>query len=290
MNDTSAVTVLRQPSQRPRRRPVGARATTREARAEAVHRAICVMRDRLSEPLAHEELAQAALLSQYHFNRVFRIVTGVSPGRFLTALRMAEAKRLLLTTPLRVTDVCFSVGFESLGTFTTRFGQFVGIPPQQLRSLIGQYGSRALTTLVAEGGGHGPKDSLAGTVATPAGPGCFAMVGLFATAVPQCLPTACTALWAPGRFRVGPVPPGTYSVLALGFPASRTVLDAMLTAPSGLIVGRQPRAVPGAGRGLAPIELRLGTASSFDPPVVLAGPVLAASAQDKRNAATPAML
>lgn len=126
---------------------IGPRESTRVSWHQAVERAVQFMREHMADPLALEVLARAALLSPYHFNRVFRQVTGIPPGQFLTALRMAEGKRLLLTTSQRVTDVCFAVGFESLGTFTTRFGQLVGVAPQELRRLAERHGRRSIACL-----------------------------------------------------------------------------------------------------------------------------------------------
>jgi AraC family transcriptional regulator len=261
----------------------GARACTRVMRQEAVERAVRVMRERFAEPLPHEEIARAALLSQYHFNRVFRLVTGVSPGRFLTAVRMAEARRLLLTTRLRVTDVCFAVGFEGLGTFTTRFGQLVGLAPQQLRFQLKIYGDASLADLAA-GGRASSLVALQGRVQTPETAPCFALVGLFPTGLPHNIPAACTPLWASGGFTIGPVKPGAYHVLALAFPAAATVREAMHKDPSQVLVGRLERPVhlvPGARLQVCPLRLRLPAA--IDPPVVMAGPLLAALAQDKRT-------
>src|SRR5437763_3941434 len=101
----------------------------------AVERVIAAMRERPGEPLTLETMGKIAGLSPHHFNRVFRRVTGVPPRRFLGALRLEAAKQLLLTTPLSVTEVCFEVGYGSVGTFTTRFTQLVGVPPGELRRL-----------------------------------------------------------------------------------------------------------------------------------------------------------
>jgi len=92
---------------------------TAAARVEAVVRALTVMRQRLGEPQSLRDLARAAYLSPFHFHRVFRSVTSVTPGRFLAAMRMAEAKRLLVETPISVTDISIAVGYSSFGTFTT---------------------------------------------------------------------------------------------------------------------------------------------------------------------------
>jgi AraC-like DNA-binding protein len=103
---------------------------------EAVDRVIKVMREGLSEPLTLQDMADAAMFSPYYLNRVFRRVTGLPPRRFLAAMRLASAKRLLLTTPLTSTDICFRIGYNSYGTFITRFTERVGLAPQRLRSIM----------------------------------------------------------------------------------------------------------------------------------------------------------
>src|SRR3954452_5216396 len=63
--------------------------------AVAVHQALTFMREHLSEPQGLTDHARAASLSPFYFHRVFKGLTGVTPGKFLTSLRLAEAKRLL---------------------------------------------------------------------------------------------------------------------------------------------------------------------------------------------------
>src|SRR5215204_1695998 len=74
------------------------RSTTSALRYQAVEQVILVMRRRLNEPMSLRELAEVAMLSPYHFSRVFRLVTGVTPCRFLNVLRMEAAKHLLIFT------------------------------------------------------------------------------------------------------------------------------------------------------------------------------------------------
>ena len=80
-------------------------------------------------------MAELAGWSPFHFSRVFTAVVGTSPAAFHAALRLERAKRLLLTTDLPVTEVCFESGYASPGSFTARFGHFVGVSPGRLRRL-----------------------------------------------------------------------------------------------------------------------------------------------------------
>lgn len=99
----------------------------------AVEQAINCMWERYSEPLSLTDIARSAMLSPFHFSRVFKQATGVSPGKFLTAVRMHQAKRMLLATSMNVADVSVAVGYNSPGSFTSRFTDSVGIPPSRFR-------------------------------------------------------------------------------------------------------------------------------------------------------------
>jgi AraC-like DNA-binding protein len=261
----------------------GTRESTRVSWHEAVERAVWVMRERIADPLTLDALARAAILSPYHFNRVFRLVTGIPPGRFLTALRMAEAKQLLLSTSQRVTDVCFAVGFESLGTFTTRFGQLVGVAPQELRRLAERHGARPMASL-AETGEDSSEVGLSGWLDVPVGSCCVALVGLFDGAAPQGLPAGCDIVpHTPGKFRVGQVASGSYRALAIGFPQAETVLDAMLLDSQRMLVGALPEPIRlGHDQGQVNVRLRMQIPARIDPPIVLAAPLLAAEARSAR--------
>src|SRR5487761_1173615 len=102
---------------------------------KAVERAIKCIWERYSEPLSHTEIAQRALLSRFYFARIFRNATGVTPGRFLAAVRIYQAKRMLLSTSMTITDISFAVGYNSLGSFTNHFTDSVGVSPGRFRRI-----------------------------------------------------------------------------------------------------------------------------------------------------------
>src|SRR6185369_15093899 len=74
-------------------------------------------------------LARTALMSTAHFSRSFREAYGETPYSYLMTRRIERAMTLLRRGDLSVTDVCFEVGCSSLGTFSTRFSELVGMPP-----------------------------------------------------------------------------------------------------------------------------------------------------------------
>ncbi len=97
--------------------------------------AIKHLRAHHAEAISLETLASVAGMSREHLCRVFLDLTGISPFRYLSAVRIAAAKRLLLQTGKSVTEVCFEVGYTSLGTFIHRFKAAVGRSPGQFRTL-----------------------------------------------------------------------------------------------------------------------------------------------------------
>ena len=95
------------------------------------------VRDRIdreyAQPLDVEALARGAHMSAGHFSREFRLAYGESPYGYLMTRRIERAMALLRSGELSVTEVCFEVGCSSLGTFSSRFTQLVGMPPSTYR-------------------------------------------------------------------------------------------------------------------------------------------------------------
>lgn len=86
-------------------------------------------------PLDLERISEEACLSRYHFLRLFRKTFKKTPHQYLTHRRIEKAKELLRSSKLTVTDVCFEVGFESLGSFSSLFHKHVGHPPIVYRAI-----------------------------------------------------------------------------------------------------------------------------------------------------------
>ena len=95
------------------------------------------VRDRIdreyAQPLDVEALARDAHMSAGHFSRQFRLAYGESPYGYLMTRRIERAMALLRRGDLSVTEVCFAVGCSSLGTFSSRFTELVGMPPSTYR-------------------------------------------------------------------------------------------------------------------------------------------------------------
>jgi AraC-like DNA-binding protein len=239
---------------------------------QAVERATALIRDKYSEPLTLDDIAGAAIMSRFHFSRVFRQITGISPGRFLTAVRIHEAKRLLLTTQTSIADISCQVGYTSLGTFTTRFTEYVGVSPGRFRRLaelgllhpIGPETHRPGT----------PAGALTGTVRAAggliAGP---VFIGVFDRRIPQGKPEACLTLPAAGDWLMDAVPEGDWYVMAVTLGCGFGLHEP----PSGI---ERPMLVAGGGPirlrrdGLCNVDLTLHPPRPIDPPVLLTLPTL----------------
>ena len=108
---------------------------TPEELADLVHlrRARDLMDRDYAQPLDVPAMARTALMSPAHFSRKFRAAYGETPYSYLMTRRIERAMALLRRGDLSVTDVCFAVGCSSLGTFSTRFTDLVGVPPSVYR-------------------------------------------------------------------------------------------------------------------------------------------------------------
>jgi AraC-like DNA-binding protein len=89
---------------------------------------------RYSEPLGVDDLARAAGLSRAHFSREFRRAFGESPHAYLLTRRLERAAALLRRTDRTVAEICFSVGLQSVGSFTTSFTRMYGVSPTAYRA------------------------------------------------------------------------------------------------------------------------------------------------------------
>ncbi len=82
-----------------------------------------------TEPIDLDRAASVAHLSRFHFHRLFTATYGTTPAAYLSHRRIERAQDLLRSTDLTVTEICFAVGFRSLGSFSSRFKQLVGESP-----------------------------------------------------------------------------------------------------------------------------------------------------------------
>ena len=113
------------------------RVNTLRLRRDAVARRLDAARrfieTHLDEALTLDDIARRAFLSKYHFLRVFKDAFDDTPLRYLRRRRLEAAECLLTRTDLSVTAVCYRVGFESLGSFSSLFRRHAGLSPNAFR-------------------------------------------------------------------------------------------------------------------------------------------------------------
>ncbi|MFJ4769389.1 helix-turn-helix transcriptional regulator [Streptomyces uncialis] len=279
---------------------------------DPVERAVACIRERYGDPLSLTDIAESAMLSRFHFARLFKDTTGITPGRFLAAVRLHQAKRLLLSTSLNVADIAASVGYSSLGSFTTSFTAGVGVSPGRFRRLSrtgggpgvhgpGVHGPGVRGPGLAGVGpaGTGPAGTrpgaragcgaVAGTISLPDGHGnARVYVGAFPTPVVQHPAAAGVVVDVPsGRpscYRLPGVPAGTWYVHAVA------VADGVGPDPRAhrtSLVGGHGSVAVGAG-SVTSTAVRLRRDRPADPPVLLALPDLEPSRTPLAPAGCPA--
>jgi AraC-like DNA-binding protein len=99
---------------------------------------------RYFEPLGVDDLARTAGLSRAHFSREFRRAFGESPHAYLLTRRLERAAALLRNTDRSVTDICFTIGLQSVGSFTTSFTRTYGMSPTAYRETFPPASAHAL--------------------------------------------------------------------------------------------------------------------------------------------------
>ena len=239
----------------------------------AVEGAVACMRERFGDPLTITDLAENAALSRFDFSRLFRQETGVSPGRFLAAVRIGEAKKLIDTTAMDFPDIAAAVGYASPESFARSFTATVGLSPGRFRRLCREQGQAPPAVVAGGGPGYG---SVAGTVSLPAGHGnARVFVGAFATAVVQ-YPALASALVdvpsdRPSCYRLPEVPEGRWHLLAVAVAAG---IGHDPQAVRTALVGGAAQAVSVADGAVTSAALRLRAAGPTDVPVLLALPRL----------------
>lgn len=253
---------------------------------EAVEKVIRFIWERYSEPLSLTEIAGSAALSRFHFTRMFTHATGITPGRFLAAVRIYQAKRMLLNTSMTIADISSAVGYKSLGSFTSHFTESVGISPGRFRRGSRNGGFGLLHPPRSPRAAYG---AVAGTISLPEWHGTARVyVGAFETAIVKHPLAAAVIVDVPnGRpccYHLPDVPEGTWYVHAVG------VADSAVPKPrthrTQLVGGHDPITVTAAAVTSAAVRLR--PSRPTDPPILLALPDLEPPFQPSHHtAATP---
>lgn len=236
---------------------------------QAVRRAITTMQENLGEQITVDDMARSAMFSKFHFTRIFQRATGVSPGRFLSALRLQRAKDLLVSTSLNVADISMRVGYNSVGTFSSRFTRSVGMSPTTYRKLSGF--AHQIPTDPRFGMAKAATAQVYGSISLPPGEASgLVFAGLFPTRVPEGLPVRCSILHRPGLYEFDDVPPGTWYLLAQSVAGDIDEPGGAADSPERLVSVASHGPLTVHNDGVIRADLRLQPAQALDPPVLLA--------------------
>lgn len=252
------------------------------AQYEAVLLAVSAIRGDLSAPHLLADMAASGFYSQFHFHRVFTRHTGTTPGRFLTALRMQEAKRLLAHTSATVMSISDEIGYQSIGSFTTQFTRLVGISPGRFRELVDTLAghritdpdleraqaveSRPVDCSLSLAAGTAPAVDLADRVS---------FVGLFDADLPQGgLSGFGIVRGASGTVLDQTPGQGPVDVFLMSLPSVTDLAQLAVGGAEGMLVGRGRVAGVEGRPPEETAELTLREGNPLDPPVVSAAPAV----------------
>ena len=239
----------------------------------AHERAIRFIYEKYSEPLSLTDIANSAIVSRFHFCRTFKDAIGVTPGRYLSAIRIYQAKRMLLNTRMNVTDIAFAVGFNSLGSFSNHFTDSVGLAPGRFRRVSQRGGIGLPRPRRAPSAAHA---TVTGTIVFPQGYSVGRVyLGAFDTPIVQRRPAAAVIIQPPATasccsFELTAVPSGTWFLRAVAV-ADDTDPEPW-TRRRLLVGGAGPMTI--AADTIISTDIELRTRRPTDLPILLALPDL----------------
>lgn len=241
--------------------------------ANPVERSIEAMWEHYHEPISLADLASTANLSRFHFARVFRARTGTSPGRFLAAVRLSRAKQLLQESSLSITTISYRIGYNSVGTFTSRFTASVGMSPTRYRRLSRSHAGIGPPAAAAPAQGAGRRNRVVGTVRLPLSETPVRIyVAAFDGVIAEGLPSSWDVLDGERtRFDLGALPDGERFIRAAAVGLRDVEQDPWRRDPL-FVDGR--RVEPGPDARVIELELVLRPTCVLDPPVLTALPEL----------------
>lgn len=265
-----------------RRPPVEIPPDVAQRHAIAVERAIGFMRDNLADPLTLNDLADIAHCSPWHFDRVFAEVTGMSPLRYLSHLRIEAAKLAVMQSDRRIIDIAFGVGYNSLGSFGKRFTELVGLAPSQWRKAVDEFDAARWRSrldqacVMPSAATRGA--ALSGHIGFDGEPGRsgWAMIAAIGASGSLLRPSACTLAAVPGLFALRGLAPGVYALAAIGFDRGMPASDILSQQSAARARRDHVTVVPGGAA--AGLRLALRRPEFNDAPIVPPFAILAARA------------
>lgn len=240
----------------------------------SIEQSIEYMKSHLDEDITTDQLAARFGYSTSHFLRAFKEATGVTPRHFLSALRIDASKQLLSKPSNSSLKTLLSVGYRSIGTFSTKFKQFVGQSPRQFKSDYHFLYEHTYLYKDKKVSSSAPLDSSSITFHIKA-PSTFkgiVFAGLFPRPIPDQRPIMGTVLHNEGTSVFTQVPQGTYYLLAAAIHWSKNPKDYFNLSNS--LRGKHEHPIQVNHDTIAEVNIDLREPTVLDPPILINLPLL----------------
>ncbi|MCC2251197.1 helix-turn-helix transcriptional regulator [Virgibacillus sp. AGTR] len=232
----------------------------------------------IDEDLSLARLARYAAYSPYHFSRIFKAYVGLPPHYYVASIRLQKAKDLLLKTNLSIRDIGMEIGQQSLGTFTTRFSNRVGMSPSAFRhspqvvnkhlTSLNQLATWKQTSIVKKAHNY-----VTGTIDAEVPFSGVILIGLFPKPIPEGMPKYGTLLSTLGEFSFSNVKPGRYYLMATAVTWDSQATDILL--PHTTLRAKIHHPIVVQPRSSVPhLYVTLRAPRLNDPPILVSLPVL----------------
>ncbi len=243
-----------------------------------IDEAILYIHQHIHEPLPLSRLAGYVGYSPFHFTRIFKERIGLSPLYYASSLRLQKAKDLLLRTNLSVRDIGLEIGQQSLGTFTTRFTQRIGVTPSDFRNSTLQADNhfsslRKLNDWRLLHPTSNQHARIEGTVQAEIPFEGVTLIGLFAKPIPEGKPLYGTLISSLGDFCFTGVKPGIYYLMATSVSWRMQAMDLLLPYTTLRTRSKEPIIV-GPNSSVPHQQVTLRVPRLDDPPILISIPFL----------------
>lgn len=244
-----------------------------------VEQAIDYMKQHLDRELTTEEIARVVGYSESHFIRLFKEVTGISPRSFLSALRIEEGKKKLLQPNDSLLKVVLSLGFLSIGSFSSRFKQTVGVSPVKFRKTSEKLAKNLMEEQELNNYEEDTVSTISCRVHYPESFKGVIFVGVFPRPIPDQRPLKGTA-FKNGRQECSfsDIPPGDYYILAAGIPWSMNPKTYFLLENS--LRGKTEDPIHIESETKRSVDVVLREPLPYDPPILVNLPMLFIESQN----------
>lgn len=247
-------------------------------RYSEIDEVIAYIHENIYEPLPLSRLAQHAGYSSFHFTRIFKERIGLSPLYYASSHRLQKAKDLLLHTNMSIRDVGLEIGQQSLGTFTSRFTERVGVTPSEFRHSALQVDDQMRSLQELDDWrkleiSTNKYDRIEGTINAEIPFKGVILIGLFAKPIPEGLPLYGTLLSSLGHFCLTGVKPGTYYLMATSVSWGMQASDVLLPQNTLRTRSKEPITVTGC-LSVPHQQVMLYTPRPDDPPILISLPLL----------------